>query len=330
MLFPISIANGYIGIAFYLLYLFFDVKPTLKRLSYFAASALSSGLFLLFSYTIAYSIAGIDIVDGIRALQSASQGQMSRKDTSLKLLFNYWSSWSLFGLLASARCIQCARMFLRNKTFSFLDVAWLVLTGLVIAACIFVFGLRAAPVHYNLYAFLPIYQLLSLRLLIEVQLFSRRFWIFICTSALIAASALSLFTPIRSMALFPYYLLSGSTYAQMKQQFEKIETKECSIVYTGAVAFLDEKQSGSNYLRSDSSGIIPTERMKKDGNDFSCEVAFVQETNTNSSFPVGMKLIADLGDRSPYTKKLRSLRILNSPKGYSFKAYRRDATAPAY
>jgi hypothetical protein len=64
--------------------------------------------------------------------------------------------------------------------------------------------------------------------------------------------------------------------------------------------------------------------MKRDTPHATCVRAFVQEANSNSAPPSGTKLVADYSDKSPYTQILRSLRILNSPKGYSFRVYEGD------
>ena len=327
ILFSISIANGFIGLSYYLLYLFFDVKSSVRRLRFFACSVLISLLLLLLSYALAYSIAGIDILDGIRALHSASQDQLTRT-ANINRIFYYWRTWFLFGLMATVSCLQSARLFFRKTAFSFLDLSWFVFSVVIIAGCIFFFGLRSAPIHYNLYSFLPIYQLLSLRLLLEAQSLNGRFWEFLCSGLLIAALILSLLNPARVLMLFPYYLISGSTYDEIKEKFEGVFPAKCAVVYTASIAFLDDSQSGSNYLRSNLSGIIPTERMKSEGKSNMCVIAFVQEVNSNveNKPPISMKLVVDMSDRSPYTNKLRSLRLLNSPKGYSFKAYKRDGS----
>ena len=242
------------------------------------------------------------------------------------LIFYYWRTWFLFGLMATVSCLHSAKLFFRSTAFTFLDVAWFMFSALVVAGCIFFFGLRSAPIHYNLYAFLPIYQILSLRLLIEAKSLAHRFWEFVCSSLLIAALILSLLNPAHALLLFPYYLTSGSTYDEMKGKFEEILPSKCAVVYTASIAFLDESQSGSNYIRSKFSGIIPSERMKSEGKTKTCVIAFVQEVNSNDQNkpPISMKLVADMSDRSRYTDVLRSLRVLNSPKGYSFKAYRHD------
>ena len=107
----------------------------------------------------------------------------------------------------------------------------------------------------------------------------------------------------------------------MKANYEETVSSSCAIVYTSGIAMLDEKQIGSNYRVGASGEIQITERIKHDTNNYSCIRAFVQEVNSNSTPPSHMKLIADFSDKSPYTKILRSLKILNSPKGYSFRAY---------
>lgn len=108
----------------------------------------------------------------------------------------------------------------------------------------------------------------------------------------------------------------------MKNNFEKVKTDQCHVVYTIGISMLDEKQSGSMYNLDNNSKVSPTERMKIDSTKASCVYAFVQEVNNNSTPPKGMQMVADFSDRSNYTLILRRLRLLNSPKGYSFRAYK--------
>ena len=143
------------------------------------------------------------------------------------------------------------------------------------------------------------------------------------SSLIFLAALTSLLPTIQDIVLFPYYLTSGSTYAEMKSEYEKINPEGCSVVYSSGLGWLDEKQAGSNYIRSSTSGVVLSERIKSEVFP-SCIVAFIQEVNSNTEAPLNMELIADFGDRSTWTSKLKAIRLLNSPKGYSFKAYRQN------
>lgn len=144
-----------------------------------------------------------------------------------------------------------------------------------------------------------------------------------------AALLLSLIDPLRAIAIFPYYLYSGSTYDQMQKAFQSVTTEPCSIVYTASVAMLDDKQLGSQYaINEQGSAIIPTIKMKKASHVPACVVALVQESNSLYQMPSALPLVADYGDRSPYTPLMRSIKLLNSPKGYSFKAFRSELQKP--
>jgi hypothetical protein len=53
----------------------------------------------------------------------------------------------------------------------------------------------------------------------------------------------------------------------------------------------------------------------------SCRLILVQELNSVELPPKQARMIFDFSDQSPQLAFLRKLRLLNSPKGYSFKAY---------
>ena len=144
------------------------------------------------------------------------------------------------------------------------------------------------------------------------------------------ASFIALLQPLQIIFLYPYYQISGSTYANMKRKYETIDTGGCHVVYTIGVAMLDNNQAGSLYEPDDFSGIVPTERMKREAYKDTCVVAFVQEVNSYARTPRDMQLIADFNDRSRYTKLLKSVRLLNIPKGYSFSVYRGKLKLPSW
>jgi hypothetical protein len=242
---------------------------------------------------------------------------------------SYYKSWMLFAVLAFFQFAKSSFSFLRKGSTSRLDKSLLIAAVSVLFAFAYYFGGRYATNHYTLYAFLPLYQLLAFRLVLVAEARGAISAYSLLLPLIVLAAFLSLLQPIQAALLFPYYLSSGSTYRQTKAEFELIDTVGCTIVYTTAVAWLDDKQSGSEYMPDELGGIVETERMRQDKDDRACVVAFVQEVNSNSLPPAGMQLIADLGDKSPYTQLLRSLRILNSPKGYSFRAYKGSRVSAA-
>ena len=199
---------------------------------------------------------------------------------------------------------------------------WLAFLVISLLYVLYYFGLRSAPSHYQLYAFLPLYQILALRLLICRQHQRNRSKQIILKFIFTFALLFSLIGPIRLIVLFPYYLYSGYSYENMKSNYEYMASSSCSIVYTSAIAMLDDKQIGSKYRLGTEGQLQVSQRIRNDTyKKYSCIRAFVQEVNSNSNPPSDMRLIADFSDKSPYTKILRSLKILNSPKGYSFKVY---------
>jgi len=85
----------------------------------------------------------------------------------------------------------------------------------MLAACIYLFALRSAPSHHSLYAFLPLFQILTLCLLADnlVITSSRDFTIFM---GICLATLMSLTTPLQALAVYPYYSSSGRTYQEAK------------------------------------------------------------------------------------------------------------------
>ena len=320
LLFPVSIANALISICIYAIYLVFDIKLTRLRFACLLLAILFSVLFLVFSY----AVVGVSLGDGIDGLaRSAKAALLDYKlDLGLAQSLSYYKSWMIFAILAVLQFIRLSFAFRRQHNISRADRALLAVSVSALIIFAYYFGGRYASNHYTLYAFLPLYQLLAFQLFGHLQGHTRKLMAILFTPLLLVAVVLSLLRPLQASLLFPYYLASGSTYNQMKKRFDEIDTQGCSVVYTTAVAWLDDQQSGSEYLPSEFGGVVQTERMRLENDNKSCVVAFVQEVNSNATSPAGMKLIADLSDRSPYTTLFRSLRLLNSPKGYSFKAYK--------
>lgn len=319
LLLPISIANAVIGLSFYLFYLFFDIRPIHKRVVYFCMAVLLSVAFLLLSYV----LAGVPLVDGFQGLVLHSDIQLDRSDTQFSLALISFN-WIVFGILSLSKLLQLSFVFLRDKRPSRWDVSWIAVSFAVLAFFVYFFWLRTPRSRYNFYAFLPLYQLLSFHVAAQIHFNGNRFMKLLVGGLLLVGVGLSLVLPLRDALLFPYYLTSGNTYRHMKYEFSKIPVDDCAVVHTRAIAFLDDTQSGSSYILDESRRVMLSERLKAEPNPRSCAVAFVQEVNSNAAPPERMELIADFSDRSRYTELLRSLRLLNSPKGYSFRSYKGD------
>jgi len=322
LLFPVTLANGIIGCVFYLFYLFIDIKNVKTRFA-FLAFALASGFLLLI---LSYLAAGLPLGDGFRGLSIHAKLQLGRTDTGLGLVLSAWRSWIIFAVLSVVYLIisLISVPAIRQSTTPVLDRMWLGSSFIFLAYSVYFFGLRAAPTNYNLYAFLPLYQFLSFRLLIDLNSHNLKILSYVFQGALVAGLLLSLLEPLRSAVLFPYYLVSGSTYSQAKNNFLALDIDECNLMHTAGLALLDESQRGSQFKVDDSSHFLISKRIKFSGGGRTCIAAIVQEINANSRLPVDMEMIADYSDKSPWTPRLRALRLLNSPKGYSFYAYKKE------
>lgn len=321
LLFPVSIVNGLVGVIFYALYLSFSIPSWRKKALYLLFGLFFSALFFLASY----SLAGVDLQEAFHGLMMQGQSKFSDNGffTVHQILF-YFGTWGLFGILSILFLAKRSSDFLGDKANYLADKMWLIISLIALFYAVFSFGLRQPNSHYQLYAFICVYQILSLQLVLQAAGHGHKLFSAINICLIYAAIALSLLQPIKTILLFPYYLSSGSSYATMKQKFEDLKPANCSMVYTTSVAMLDESQFGSIYSMNGAGGINKTERIKKYEKDSSCVMAIVQEANSNSPLPTEANLVADFSDRSPYTGFLRSMRLLNSPKGYSFKVYRSD------
>jgi hypothetical protein len=322
LLFPVSIANGIIACSFYLLYLFIDVKSLKIRAALVLIAVVTGLLFIVLSYL----AAGLPLSDGLKGLSIHSKLAVGRSDSGLELTLSYWKSWIAFGILAIAYLVMTllSRPLIRSSSLAIVDRLWLGSSILILCSCIYFFGFRAAPIHYNLYAFLPLYQFLSFRFFVVFSARSSRILRYSIQGTLAASLLLCLADPLRSAVLLPYYLASGSTYSQAMSNFLALDIGECALMHTGGLAVLDESQSGSQFQVDDSSRAIISNRIKFLDRDPTCIAAIVQEVNNNSRLPVEMEKIADYSDNSSWTPRLRALRLLNSPKGYSFYAYRQE------
>lgn len=320
LLFPVSIATGLIGACIYFIYLLFDIRGIQARIQ---LSILSVFLCIII-FALSYVFVGVPLQDGIQGIARHASNAVTgyTMELSFSRALGYYRTWLIFGILAVLQFGQQIVKYWRGNLSFWLDKLPLIISCLALAILAYYFGGRFATQHYNLYAFLPIYQLLAFQLATYASWDTRNFPGYLYKALLIIAAVLSLLQPIQAIFLFPYYLISGATYSTMKNNFEKVKTDQCHVVYTIGISMLDEKQSGSMYNLDNNSKVSPTERMKIDSTKASCVYAFVQEVNNNSTPPKGMQMVADFSDRSNYTLILRRLRLLNSPKGYSFRAYK--------
>jgi hypothetical protein len=323
LLFPVSIVNGLVGVIFYALYLAFSIPSLHKKALYLLLGLICSALFLLASY----SLARVNLEETFLAFQMHANSKLANGNLDFRVIINYLSTWGLFGILSILFLAKRSSEFLGDEAKYSAEKLWLLISLFVLIPAVWYFGLLNPSTHYQLYAFISIYQILSLQLVVQAAGHAHKLLCALNISVIYVAAVLSLLQPVQTILLFPFYLSSGSSYALMKQRFEDLKPANCSIVYTAAVALLDESQSGSEYSLNDTGSINKSERIKKYEKNSSCVVAFVQEVNSNSRFPSDADLIADFSDQSPFTRFLRSIRLLRSPKGYSFKVYRSDWTS---
>ena len=286
ILFPVSVANGLIACLFYLLYLTFESTNITKSVYYMCSLI----FFSIFFFAISYVSSGVSLLDGMAGLALHSKMVFSRSRTvGLGQIFSYWKSWMLFGLMGCISLsvfIQYQWCNLAKKLYQRIWLAFLVISLLYV---LYYFGLRSAPSHYQLYAFLPLYQILALRLLIGRQHQRNRSKQIILKFIFTFALLFSLIGPIRLIVLFPYYLYSGYSYENMKSNYEYMASSSCAIVYTSAIAMLDDKQIGSKYRLGREGQLQVSQRIKNDAyKKYSCIRAFVQEVNSNSNPPSDM------------------------------------------
>lgn len=330
LLFPISIANGLIGFSFYLFYQVLTLRSAGQRLALLAltvllASVLTAG---------AYAAAGLPLADGIHGLALHSRLQLSRANAGLMAFVPFWRTWILFGLLALLSLGMQIRLFLRDRCRGAIDRLWLLLALTGLTCCIAVFGLRVAPIHYNFYAFLPLYQALALQLCAASRPAgcrpaggrrARR----LAEWTLVAAIALALIEPAQAIILYPYFLSSKPSYQEARAAVARLNDGACHLIYTDGLFTLDPSRSGSQFrLNPASRGGVFSARIASGNQAPRCIVALVQEVNGKNQPPRGWPQIADVSDRSAATEQLRALHLLRSPKGYSFRAYRLEPAVP--
>lgn len=324
LIFSISIANGVLALWAYALYLAFIERSMSARILWIVATAILMTIW----FFVAYQIAGVDIATGLAGVRANARMQLNRTDTSLPYLFSWWKSWVLFALLGVIHSIAQWR---RTDGVSFHlpdNKAYLAVTLTALASGVYLFALRTAPSHYSLYAFLPLFQLLSLFLLADNLAIStaRAATIFLTVCL---ASLMSLLTPLQALAIYPYYSSSGRSYEAAKLRLEQLEASTgCSLLYTNGLYTLDPELKGSIYSL-DPHGAATSRRIEKEeaqAGKKSCHLVLVQEINSVDSPPRNARLVLDFSDQSPQLTLLRRLRLLNSPKGYSFKAYVQESS----
>jgi hypothetical protein len=320
LIFSISIANGALALWIYALYLIFIERSLGARLRWIVATS----ILMSFWFLLSYKLTGVDITAGLAGVRANASMQLNRTDTSIPYLFSWWKSWVLFALLAVVQTLVQLRRSNIAKMLHGADRIYLAATVAVLAGCIYLFALRTAPSHYSLYAFLPLFQILSLGLLAENlarSASSRGYTIFL---VICLATLMSLLSPLQALAFYPYYSSSGRTYQEAKLKADELKASTgCSLLYTNGLYALDPELQGSIFSL-DSSGVATSRRIQKEESESgkrSCRLILVQELNSVDLPPKNAKMILDFSDQSPQLAFLRKIRALNSPKGYSFKAY---------
>lgn len=323
LIFSISIANGCIALWVYAVHLAFLERSVPAKIVWIIATVLLALAFFYFSYV----FAGIDFSEGMEGLRLNVKLQLRRTDTSLPLLLSFWRSWLIFAVMAAYQALAC---FLRSsflKKASALNRSYLALVLLLLAACVYTFA-RTAPSHYSIYAFLPLLQVLSFCFLAESLAWSS-VKSFVAVIGMSLAILLSLVMPLQAIAVFPYYIQSGRSYqAASKKLSELRSTWKCSLLYSSGLYVLDPKLEGSIYS-IDSGGYANSTRAKREdalNGRSSCRLILVQEVNSDSDAPSKARQVMDFSDQSAHLGLLRRLRLVNSPKGYSFRAYIQPST----
>lgn len=250
LLLPISIANALVGVVFYLLYS--SLEPMgFRRRVYCLGSMI---LFAVFFFASSYALSNLPLRDGLEGLATTSSRAYSlSRPSNLGHILPYWKTWMLFGIMASLQLLELARNLWRNKDTTGMQKTWFFISILLLCIGVHFFGLRVASSHYQLHAFLPIYQLLALRLVVDPRLPLERYVTRLSKPLLTLAILLSLLDPLRETLLFPYYIYGGSSYQIMKTHYES-SSAPCAIAYTTSIAMLDEKQMGSIYKQSTTGG----------------------------------------------------------------------------
>jgi hypothetical protein len=319
LIFSISIANGAIALWVYAVYLAFAERSFQARIAWIIGTFfLAVALFYL-----SYILAGIDFSEGMEGLRRHAKIQIGRTDTSLPLLLSYWKSWLIFGVLAAFQLSASFRKSSFLTQSSPQDRFYLVVSLLFLSLSVYIFALRTAPSHYSIYAFLPLLQALSLCFLAE-SLPRHSIKSFAAVAIISMAILLSLVIPLQALIAYPYYAQSGKSYEDALQRLSSLKSAwKCPLVYSNGLFVLDPNLEGSIY-QIDSDGFATSERaIREDAiqGKSNCRLILVQEVNSDSDTPPKARMVMDFSDQSAQLGFLRRLRLLKSPKGYSFKAY---------
>lgn len=208
------------------------------------------------------------------------------------------------------------------------DRLWLVGSLLALGGAILFFGVCFAPAHYGIYAFLGLYQMLALQLLLHGDSLQHRLLSLGVRALLALGLLLALIEPLRTVALFPSYLLSGTTYPQALRAFTAIEKGNCALMHTSGLAVLDESMGGSQWKADRNGNAILSQRIQREESSKPCLIVIVQETNRNGAIPRTMRRIIDSRDRSAWTAQLSQWRLIQSPKGYGFQGFQQSLPLP--
>jgi hypothetical protein len=339
MTFSFSIASGVIAFAIYAVYLCFAEQSCTRRF----LLATVAGVLMIVLFLAGYPVAGIDGGDGIAGIGLHSKIEMARRDTSIEMLFSYWKSWFLFFAVA---CIVVARRLFRRVAELPGSCSWIqsVAAVLLFVATILFFGVRVAPAHYNVYAFVPIYQTLAFAGFVACD--SRagsaagrgrgatyHGWPWLhprnvrgaFLGLLVLAACLACRDTAIRLLTFPYYLSSGCDYRSMKEVFAQVLAKNPgTYFYSGGLQMLDDDLAGSVF-RIDEHGRCTSLRAEHDGQEKQRSLVFVEERNGYPVPPHLRTIVSDATDKGLPPPPIRGLRILRSRQGYSFMAFEQES-----
>jgi hypothetical protein len=354
LMFSFSIASGVIGFAMYAVYLCFAQRSCTRRF----LLATVAGVLMVALFVAGYSVAGIDMGDGIAGIGLHSKIQLTRTSTqSLEEFCRFWTSWFLFFAIA---CINVARKLSRRvvEMPEGCSRIQFVAAVLLLAATILFFG-RCAPSHYNIYAFLPIYQALAFAGFLACDALAdpaigrggrttdgawawphQRIVRGPFLATLVVAASLACGHTAMQLLPFPYYLLSGCDYRSMKEVFDGVlaEHPETLFLYTGGLQLLDDSLAGSmlsdglagsgSLSPFDEHGRFTSPRARHEGREKERSIVFIQERATYQvppRLPPHLhKIVIDATDEGPAPLPIRGLRILRSRQGYGFTAFEQE------
>lgn len=335
--FSFSIANGIIAFAIYALYLCIAQESCVRRVLQLTAAGTLMGVLFLGGYL----LAGIEPRDGLAGIMLHSKIQLVRTDTSIGLLVTYWKSWFLFCAVA---CVVFG-VWLRRRLASPSSTCTRVQAAgavLLFAATVLFFGVRAAPAHYNVYAFLPIYQAVAFAGFLALsprtdpvgggdpQVMCRGSAALrnACMGVLVLAACMACANTALRLLTFPYYLVSGCDYRSMKPVFARVlEEHPGTFFYSGDLQMLDDAMAGSIF-RVDAQGRCTSLRAEHEGRATGRSIVFVQERNGYPVPPLLRRVVLDATDKGPAPSPTRVLRVLRLRQGYSFTAYEQEPLEP--